>query len=105
MVKVRAKQRVVNLKKHNQHLVSEEKVLKMIEHLKNGGVLPLPLIAVYSSFCIPLDGHHRMEAYSRLGITPLCWTITGAQYDRLCTSVDNPEDYIVLDQQNSIEHA
>lgn len=50
-----------------QHEIDPAKVLAIVDHLSEGGLIPPVVVARYGAEVMPLDGHHRLAACQILG--------------------------------------
>lgn len=92
--KLKAKRGLIAVPFVRQHEMDDEKVALLIRHLQAGGTVPPVVVALYPTFALPLDGHHRMAASEHLGLSVDAWFVSGRAFDRLCTQVRDAENYV-----------
>jgi len=85
-----------------QHEMTEQKVAALVQHLRAGGGVPPPVLVDYSGSYMPLDGHHRTEAHSRLEEPMEAWVVKGLKFEDFCRKlrdegVTDPESQVMCD--------
>ena len=75
----------------SQHEVDEDKVQRIVVHLRAGGTVPPVVVALYGTRALPLDGPHCILAQERLNLLVDAWMVPGRSFDRLCTLQSDAE--------------
>ncbi len=109
----------ISLNCANQHSIDRQRVMAIVDAIRYGHTLPLPLVvADNGNGSLVLDGHHRLAAYRYLrdngeyGLTTDAYVITSSDFDELIADVfagDMPanlsdiDDYIQLPDGSTYE--
>lgn len=67
----------------SQHEMDAAKVDALVAHLQSGGTVPPVVVARYGSEHMLIDGHHRLMAAQRLGLTLDAWIVDGEKFETL----------------------
>lgn len=81
----------------SQHVMDEAQVQVILRLIEAGTPLPRPVLVEYGTKYLPLDGHHRMAAYERLGRSVEAGVVPGQAFDRLCMQGLDAEAWVFCD--------
>jgi hypothetical protein len=63
--------------------VDADNVERIIAKIKSGDSLPPPVVVDLGHTFMPLDGHHRLSAYSQLGMSLQAWVVDEEAFEDL----------------------
>lgn len=98
--RVNAKREIIQpgYKWSRQVEIDYDKVRAIRAHIRAGGKLPPPVVAVYGDTLLPLDGHHRTIAHDLERLPLEAFTVPGRTFDRLDQGMGSrAEDLIFCD--------
>ena len=63
--------------------IDADNVARIVAKIKAGDSLPPPVVVDLGSTFMPLDGHHRLSAYSQLGRPLQAWVVDEEAFEDL----------------------